>query len=205
MTIAANPEVKFAQHELTADTLADMRAIFGTMTAETCGVLAQIVPVLMLTLLFEIRARKRRPVRAGVVIAGFFGNLLVASLALILEFVLLAGLNAGGFKEAFVVWFMVGLLFGIVVLRWVFTSSGFEIINREMAPEKSIARAQKFATLLVNFTDAYLNAIASAIEGLFRATTWLVEHIAELPVWLAETVTGDRRRRRRAEDEMEPK
>jgi hypothetical protein len=206
VAIAADPVVQFAQHEPTAATVAGMRAIFGTMTADTCGVLAQIVPVLMLTMLFEIRVRKRRALRAGAIVAGFIGNFFVAVLALVLELMLLGGLNVGGFTNAEGLWVWVGILFGIVVLRWVLTSAGFEIINREMSPEKSVARVQKAANLLINFTDWYLNAIASFVEWLFRGAAWLTDQIfagtARLmdravagTAWLLDSITGERRRR----------
>jgi len=94
------------------------------MEPAVAATLAQIVPVLFLTMLFEVRLRPKTESSVLGVVFGFLGNLAVAVGCIVLEFSLLGIVQSNSpATEANWVWTGGVVLFSVVVFRWTATTA----------------------------------------------------------------------------------
>lgn len=202
--------VSAALHDLAADA-ATIRTVLpdaSRMDGETAAALAQVVPVLMLTLLFEIRVRRSesdpRP-RLRAVILGFAFNLAVAALAIAVEFGLLAVVQAGRLSDgAEFLWWGSFALFAIVMLRWVTTTALAQVVrDRSPSIRSGLAAfngglvagitetlrfpAASLADAMAIFGEALIRACADVITGINRGLAE-IGSAARAPGWVLRSL-----------------
>ncbi|MBT1679547.1 hypothetical protein [Curtobacterium aurantiacum] len=153
---------------------------FARMDAAIAATLAQVVPVLMLTLLFEVRARRRPTVarQSRLAIAfGFLGNLTVASLALLDEFTLLSLMQTPGENwRAGFAWWVSLVLFVLVTVRWAATTALAQLVAAQGPAVRSGIAAYRDGVSegLAELARSPSLVIADAVELLGESTkiTW---------------------------------
>lgn len=141
------------------------------MDAAIAATLAQVVPVLMLTLLFEVRAR-RRPLgtrRSRLAIGlGFVGNLSVATLALLDEFTLFSVMQnpEADWRSGFAWWASL-VLFFLVTVRWAATTALAQLIAEQGPAVRS-------------GVAAYKDGVTTGLEELARSPSLVLADLVEL-------------------------
>lgn len=161
------------------------------MTSSVASTLAQIIPVLFLTLLFEVRVRPAVEQRSKLgIVLGFLGNLIVAFGAIALEFGLLGIAQRGPMLDgADWVWRGCFVLFAIVLIRWMATTTATKILASTSALLRDNAM-QSIATnevLLTYVETVKKSPIALATQILIAPSQVLAEAFATTAVIFAET------------------
>lgn len=174
------------------------------MSASVAATLAQIVPVLMLTLLFESKLRPdhARELSPLAVIFGFIGNLGLAALAIITEFSLLLSSNKGDTGSgAEPLWLMSGTLFVLVVLRWAATSLATRVVIKPMTETAFRgARGVLHETAvfvvegLISPAQILANLVATIVDTAWVLLLEMSRVMRLLAVTLAQIFTQFRRR-----------
>lgn len=172
------------------------------MDAATAAALAQVVPVIMLTLLFEIPVRRRINApspRVRTVFLSFIWNLVVGSVAIATEFGLLGVVQHDGIRSnAEWMWIPVFALFVIVILRWTATTALGQLV-RENGPvlKTGIAEFRNgvvagATSVLSNPFDALVQAMALVIGALAVsfASVGRIYARAFLDIWSAARMPG---------------
>jgi len=133
-----------------------------TATAES---LAQIVPVLLLTLLFEARAKPlSNDSRSLTILLAFIGNLGIAVTAVVVEFRLLGVIQSGrSTRDAEWIWWGSMALFCLVLLRWVSVSAARSVVQRATRP----------------LAAGIANGVVGSVSGVASGTTAVVNSIWE--------------------------
>lgn len=148
--------------------------------AAVAGILAQVIPVLFLTLLFEVRVRPASNRRSALGIAiGFFGNLAVAVTAILLEFGLLGTVQHHVVdKNARVLWVASIVLFSIVLVRWIATTTIAKIVAANgSALRKEMAAST--AALAYGFRE-YFKTIGGVLAEFALAPSQVVADILQI-------------------------
>ncbi|WP_157696924.1 hypothetical protein [Leifsonia sp. 21MFCrub1.1] len=151
----------------------DVLPDWNVMDRGTAGIIAQLVPVLMLSLLFEARLRSPKRSALGLFL-GFLGNLSIAVAAIVLEFgVLGTAQHSHGSQDARWMWLILVVLFAGVLLRWVATSTAIraaasseyvrQILTAGLA---SFEVARDFWTVLFQVVAAPSEVLAVGVRSL---------------------------------------
>lgn len=156
------------------------------MDAATCAVLAQVVPVLFLALLFEVRQAPRVRQSALGILLGFIGNLSVAIVAIVVEFLLIGGVQKGAVSSgAEFIWIACMAFFVIVVLRWVAGQTVAQILARETGAvgaeigRQYIAVGVGMAHFLMEVRNAALAVLQSPAQVLADTLVLFAELVAK--------------------------
>lgn len=168
---------------------------FALMSPATAATLAQVLPVLMLTLLFEtkLRAPQRRSLTPLAVVLGFLGNFSLAVAAVVAELALLQTVNSEtATRPAQWLWVVSIGLFSVVVLRWAATSVAGQMI-RSSAVVKELSAGFRFAFLSFahNAVEGFVSpaqAVADVLVLLVRTIAEMINALSRLTAQVAEFV-----------------
>jgi len=164
------------------------------MNPSVAATLAQIIPVLFLTLLFEIKVRETVAGRSRLAIAlGFLGNLAVATTAVALEFSLLNIVQMNGVESgARFEWIASIALFIIVVARWVATTTLARIVaNNGPTFKAALTNSLKQFDKTFQFSDifiAFLVAPSQVFANLLVAMAEVLKALVTTVATISEAI-----------------